>query len=239
MYKQLSTIALFALGAKAATNITETVNGIIPNSCKSDCQQWVSSVGDCITNLNETFSASINTGNLSSWQFSGNLSDIASCLCAATAVQSSQTCLSCASDNLCISPAFSMQDYSMVCNNPMYALQIFKRYHPNIGAGSCSASSSSSVSGSSTSTSSSASSGPSTTSSSVSGSSTSSSASSSPSSSSSSNGQLGASSPSSSSSSSMSNGMGSGCGDNAASGSGSGSASGISARTRGPYRRSY
>src|SRR6478609_3344816 len=130
MYKSIALTALFAIGASAA-NVTEMAMNVIPEVCKSDCSQWVTVVGDCVTNLNANFSASINSGDLSSWQFSGDASGIPTCLCSAEAVQASSTCLTCASESLCLTPALTMQDYHMVCQDPVTnGWSVFRRYHP-------------------------------------------------------------------------------------------------------------
>lgn len=133
-----ATIVLAAIAPALAANITEVVTGILPSQCSDQCNQWVSTVGDCITNLNANFSASVNTGDVSSWNFEGDLSAIPPCFCSAEAVQASESCLSCASENLCVTPALTMQDYSMVCQDPKNAWSIFRRYHPNINPDSCS-----------------------------------------------------------------------------------------------------
>jgi len=138
MYAKLFSIAVLAAGASAMT-ITELALNHLPQACSDQCNAWVTQVGNCVTGLNATFSASVNTGDLGSLSLNGDASLLPPCLCSAEAVQASESCLSCASTNLCITPPLTMQDYSMTCQNPMAAWDIFKRYH---NLDTCSASSS-------------------------------------------------------------------------------------------------
>jgi len=108
---------------------------IVPaHPCKDACSQWVSIVGTCVGNLNMTVTASINSSDLSSWNFDGDLSGIPNCLCSGEAIQASQSCLDCGSRSLCIQPALTMQDYSQVCQSPSNAWGIFSRYHSSIAS---------------------------------------------------------------------------------------------------------
>lgn len=116
-----------------AKNVTDTISEIVPQICKSFCEPWVSAVGDCVTNANANYSASINTKDLASFQFLGDLTILSSCACSATAVQASELCLACASRNICIQPALNMQDYFMICQDPINnGWEVFKRYHKDI-----------------------------------------------------------------------------------------------------------
>ena len=133
--KSFFTVATL-IATVSAASITETAMNIIPNhQCKDACSQWLSTVGDCIGNLNATFSASVSTNDLSSWNFQGDASGFPGCLCSAEAVQASQSCLACGSQHLCISPALTMQDYSQVCQSPLPSLwSIFSRYHSSMAS---------------------------------------------------------------------------------------------------------
>lgn len=127
---QLTSIALVSafLTVVNAWNITETYDHV-SGPCKTECDPWVATVGDCISATNQTYNASMNVADLNSFQFSGDLNPLGECACTAVAVQSSQSCLGCLSERINLEPALSMQDYFMVCQNPMNAITIFSRYH--------------------------------------------------------------------------------------------------------------
>ena len=136
MYVKSILASLVAYSATvSAANIVDTVMSIVPaHPCKDACSQWVSIVGTCVGNLNMTVTASINSSDLSSWNFDGDLSGIPNCLCSGEAIQASQSCLDCGSRSLCIQPALTMQDYSQVCQSPSNAWGIFSRYHSSIAS---------------------------------------------------------------------------------------------------------
>lgn len=142
MNTKLIILASAVAFANAAT-ITETLNTVLPEQCKSECTAWYTNVGDCMSNTGGNFSASVSLSDLSTAQFSGDLSPLGSCLCSAEAVQASSTCLSCISNGLCIEPALTMQDYSQVCTDPLVnGMALFSRYHEKLSM--CTASSTSS-----------------------------------------------------------------------------------------------
>jgi hypothetical protein len=118
MYKQVSLLLTFFAVARAA-GITETLDGFFPEKCKADCQPWYSNVGDCISGTNGNYSASVNLGDLSTAQFSGDLAPIGNCLCSDAAIEASSSCLACASSALCLEPAVTSGDYRMVCVEPV------------------------------------------------------------------------------------------------------------------------
>lgn len=113
------------------------------SACKDSCSQLGMVVGSCVQSLNETFSVSVNTGNIwESFQVAGNLSDLGNCACSSEAVQVSSECLACVSENLCLDVPFTMQDYYLVCQDPAKnGMELFQRYHSKIAQ--CSVSSSS------------------------------------------------------------------------------------------------
>lgn len=119
MYTKAIILAISAIASANALTLNEAYSSYMPEHCKAECQQWVDVVGGCVTNANASYSASVSTGDLASAQFSGDLSILSGCGCSAEAIQASQSCLACASEKLCISPALSMQDYSMVCQDPL------------------------------------------------------------------------------------------------------------------------
>lgn len=132
--KNIFAILALATGAMAGP-IADFANMVTPEACKADCQQWSTVVGDCISNANADFSASVNTGNPLGAQFSGDLTLFSTCACAAEAVQASESCLSCASTHLHIEPVLSMQDYSLVCQDPLTnGMALYNKYKDKLMA---------------------------------------------------------------------------------------------------------
>ena len=142
MIKNIS-VALLAtvVGSAYAANITAAIESVVPQQCASQCDGWIQSVGNCITNLNQDFSATINTSDLDTFAFTGDLSTMPACFCSVEAIAASTTCLQCATDNLCLEPAITSDDYLQICNNPMFAVSVFQRYHSTTKWDQCSASS--------------------------------------------------------------------------------------------------
>ena len=120
------------IGLVSAQSISSWVNERWSDdwACKSECTAWVDNVSTCVGNLNMTFAASINTADLSSFQSQGDLSAISGCVCHETAISASESCIKCASDALCLSPAIQVADYQNLCQNPMNGgWKIWKQYH--------------------------------------------------------------------------------------------------------------
>lgn len=126
-----SALAIIALSSGAlAASLSELAGPWVPQACQEDCSGWLTAVSDCLASADATYSGSVSTGDLLSAQFTGDLSVLSGCACSAVAVQASESCLSCASESLCLAPALTMQDYSMVCQDPLSSgLSMLQKYH--------------------------------------------------------------------------------------------------------------
>ncbi len=137
--KITSIVALAGIASAQSVGLLSPIAlSYVPEACRNQCSGLVNNVMSCIGNIDQTYMVSVNPSNISSFQISGDFNALAQCACNNEAIGASAECLQCASAQLHLDPALTMQDMAAVCQNPLDAGKaIFERYHKRLlGGGS-------------------------------------------------------------------------------------------------------